>query len=73
MPTPPIGVLSGVNQRSVQVLLGHSDPRMTVNIYTDVPILNLGAEVAKLPDFSPQPAPQKLSKTAILRFSKKLF
>jgi len=44
-----LGVRSGVNQRSAQALLGHSDPSLTANVYTDVAALELHDEVAKLP------------------------
>jgi integrase len=44
-----LGVRFGINQRSAQELLGHSDPRLTANVYTDVPALALHSEVAKLP------------------------
>jgi integrase len=44
-----LGVRHGINQRSAQELLGHSDPRLTANVYTDVPALGLHAEVSKLP------------------------
>ncbi|WP_438482338.1 tyrosine-type recombinase/integrase [Oleiharenicola lentus] len=44
-----MGVRAGVNQRSAQALLGHSDPALTANAYTDVPALELHSEVAKLP------------------------
>lgn len=46
-----LGVRHGVNQRAAQELLGHSDPKLTANAYTDVPALGLHAEVAKLPWF----------------------
>jgi hypothetical protein len=32
-------------------MLGHSDPSLTANVYTDVAALGLHAEVAKLPWF----------------------
>lgn len=44
-----LGVRSGVNQRAAQEMLGHSDPALTANVYTDVAALNLHGEVAKLP------------------------
>lgn len=44
-----MGAVSGVNQRAAQALLGHSDPALTANIYTDVNALQLQDEVAKLP------------------------
>ncbi len=43
------GAASGVGQRSAQELLGHSDPSLTANVYTDVAALALHDEVAKLP------------------------
>ena len=46
-----LGVRHGINQRSAQELLGHSDPRLTANVYTDVPALGLHGEVSKLPWF----------------------
>ncbi len=39
----------GVNQRAVQEILGHSDPSLTGNVFTDVPALSLHSEMAKLP------------------------
>lgn len=45
------GAVSGVGQRAAQELLGHSDPALTANVYTDVAALGLHAEVAKLPWF----------------------
>lgn len=51
-----LGVRSGVNQRAAQELLGHSDPKLTANIYTDVPALGLHDEVAKLPWFGGESA-----------------
>lgn len=43
------GAASGVGQRAAQELLGHSDPSLTANVYTDVAGLALHDEVAKLP------------------------
>lgn len=43
------GAVAGVGQRSAQELLGHSDPSLTANVYTDVAALALHDEVAKLP------------------------
>ena len=40
---------AGVAQRAAQELLGHSDPALTANVYTDVAGLALHDEVAKLP------------------------
>lgn len=47
-----LGVRYGVNQRSAQEVLGHSDANLTAKVYTDVPSLALHDEVAKLPWFS---------------------
>ena len=44
-----LGVRYGINQRSAQAVLGHSDPSLTANVYTDVPALGLHDEIAKLP------------------------
>ncbi|MBL9214396.1 MAG: tyrosine-type recombinase/integrase [Opitutaceae bacterium] len=44
-----MGVRAGINQRSAQALLGHSDPSLTANAYTDEAALHLHDEVAKLP------------------------
>ena len=44
-----LGVRSGVNQRSAQEILGHSDANMTAQVYTDVPGLALHDEIAKFP------------------------
>lgn len=44
-----LGVKAGVNQRAAQELLGHTDPRLTAGVYTDVAALELHGEVAKLP------------------------
>lgn len=44
-----LGVMHGVNQRSAQEILGHSDANMTAKVYTDVPALALHGEIAKLP------------------------
>lgn len=44
-----LGVRYGVNQRAAQEVLGHSDPSLTANVYTDVPALSLDSEMAKLP------------------------
>ena len=44
-----LGVRHGVNQRAAQEILGHSDPSLTANVYTDVPALSLHSEMAKLP------------------------
>jgi len=43
------GVQFGINQRSAQEVLGHSDANLTAKVYTDVPALGLHAEIAKLP------------------------
>lgn len=44
-----MGVRAGINQRSAQELLGHSDPKLTAAVYTDVAALHLHEEIAKLP------------------------
>jgi hypothetical protein len=44
-----LGVRSGVNQRSAQEILGHSDANMTAQVYTDVAGLALHDKIAKLP------------------------
>lgn len=44
-----MGVQSGINQRAAQELLGHSDPKLTAEVYTDVAALHLHKEIAKLP------------------------
>ena len=44
-----LGVLHGVNQRSAQEILGHSDANLTAKAYTDVPALALHDEIGKLP------------------------
>ena len=43
------GAASGVNQRAAQDVLGHSDPRLTANVYTDVQSLGMRKEMAKVP------------------------
>jgi integrase len=43
------GASSGVGQRSLQAVLGHSTPVLSANVYTDVEALPLRAEVSKLP------------------------
>ncbi len=44
-----LGVGCGVNQRSAQEILGHSDPALTAKVYTDVPALALAPEMRKIP------------------------
>jgi hypothetical protein len=44
-----LGVNYGINQRSAQEFLGHSDANLTARAYTDVPAIGLHAEMAKLP------------------------
>ncbi len=44
-----LGASEGINQRSAQAILGHSDPNLTAKAYTDAAALPLHAEVAKLP------------------------
>lgn len=46
-----LGVNAGINQRSAQEMLGHSDPSLTAGVYTDVASLELHTEVSKLPWF----------------------
>jgi integrase len=41
--------VNGVNQRAAQDVLGHSDPRLTANVYTDVQSLGMRGEMAKVP------------------------
>lgn len=43
------GAVAGVGQRSAQEMLGHSDPSLTADVYTDTAALQLHHEVAKLP------------------------
>lgn len=43
------GANAGVNQRAAQEILGHSDPRLTAEVYTDIAALELHREIAKLP------------------------
>lgn len=43
------GVRYGINQRAAQEILGHSDPALTANAYTDVPSLSLDSEMVKIP------------------------
>jgi integrase len=64
-----LGVTYGVNQRSAQELLGHSDANLTAKVYTDVPALALHTEMAKLPWLGghAQIHAQKGSKTAHFR------
>jgi len=59
-----LGVRSGVNQRSAQALLAHSDPSLTANVYTDVAALDLHGEVAKLPWFG---APEAAKDDVVIR------
>lgn len=59
-----LGVNAGVNQRSAQALLGHSDPSLTAEVYTDVAALELRSEVAKLPFFGVAGDAQKPEKIA---------
>jgi len=56
-----LGMRAGVNQRSAQALLGHSDPALTANVYTAVASLELHREVAKLPWIDAQVRIQKVS------------
>jgi integrase len=43
------GASSGVGQRSLQAVLGHSTPVLSANVYTDVEALPLRAEVSRIP------------------------
>lgn len=43
------GVNAGISQRVAQEALGHPDPALTANVYTDVPAVGMHDEVAKLP------------------------
>ncbi|MCF3650969.1 site-specific integrase [Synoicihabitans lomoniglobus] len=43
------GAAAGVGQRAAQEILGHSDPSLTANVYTDTTALQLHDEVAKIP------------------------
>lgn len=43
------GAMAGVGQRAAQEMLGHSDPSLTANVYTDVSALGLHTEIAKIP------------------------
>lgn len=44
-----LGARHGIGQRSAQELLGHSDPRLTADVYTDIAGLELHTEIQKLP------------------------
>ena len=44
-----LGVRFGLSQRVAQDILGHSDPALTANVYTDMPAVGAYNEVAKLP------------------------
>jgi len=46
------GSRHGVNQRAAQEILGHSDPSLTANTYTDIPALGLHEEMGKMPWFA---------------------
>lgn len=61
------GARAGIGQRSAQAILGHSDPSLTANVYTDEQALALGAEVAKLPWIDAQLHSQTLTKTHSIR------
>lgn len=43
------GARNGVSQRMMQEILGHSDPALTANVYTDVAAVGMHAEIEKLP------------------------
>ncbi|MBI5769095.1 MAG: site-specific integrase [Verrucomicrobia bacterium] len=47
-----LGARHGLNQRSAQELLGHSDANLTAKAYTDAAALTLRPEVLKLPDLT---------------------
>lgn len=47
------GVNAGISQRVAQEVLGHSDPALTANVYTDVPAIGMHDEIAKLPWVGP--------------------
>ncbi|MEJ1971988.1 MAG: hypothetical protein WDM96_05755 [Lacunisphaera sp.] len=44
-----MGVNAGVSQRVAREILGHSDPALTANVYTDLPAVGMHEEVGKLP------------------------
>ena len=44
-----MGVRAGVSQRVAQDVLGHSDPVLTANAYTDMPAVGMHAELRKIP------------------------
>jgi len=44
-----MGVRAGISQRVAQEVLGHSDPALTANVYTDVAAVGMHAEIEKLP------------------------
>ena len=46
-----LGVSAGVSQRIAQEVLGHSDPALTANVYTDVAAVGMHDEIRKLPWF----------------------
>ncbi len=50
------GASCGVGQRAAQEILGHSDPSLTANVYTDVSAMALHSEVAKLPWYGSPPS-----------------
>jgi len=62
-----MGVRAGVSQRIAQEVLGHSDPALTANVYTDLAAVGMHAEIEKLPwvEDSAQRRAQKPSKTAL--------
>ncbi len=68
------GVTAGISQRVAQEVLGHSDPALTANVYTDVPAVGMHDEIAKLPWVSsaPQGAPETSKSGAVQQFRKML-
>jgi integrase len=64
------GASSGVGQRSLQAVLGHSTPVLSANVYTDVEALPLRGEVAKIPWIGDAPidALKPLKTTTSARF-----
>ncbi|MBI2513548.1 MAG: tyrosine-type recombinase/integrase [Opitutae bacterium] len=63
-----MGVRAGISQRVAQEVLGHSDPALTANVYTDIAAVGMHAEIEKLPwvGNNAQLHSQKASKTAVL-------
>jgi integrase len=44
-----MGVRAGISQRVAQEILGHSDPALTANVYTDLAAIGTHEEIEKLP------------------------